>query len=63
MFYFKPSPNCIVDQLSVLSVAIEVERLVNVGKVLEAGVHRHHLPAQVSHSYGVHSILWDKADW
>ena len=24
MFYFKPSPNCIVDQLSVLPVAIEV---------------------------------------
>ena len=24
MFYFKPSPNCIVDQLSVLPVTVEV---------------------------------------
>ena len=35
-------------------VAIEVKRLVDVGKVLEAGVHRHHLPAQVGHGHGVH---------
>ena len=54
MFYFKLSPNCIVDQLNVPPVAIEVERLVNVGEVLEAGVHCDHLPAHVSHGHGVH---------
>ena len=53
-------PNCIVDQQNILPVAIELDWLVDVGKVLEAGVHRHHLPAQVIHSHREHADVGSK---
>ena len=53
-------PNCIVDQQNILPVAIEADWLVDVGKVLEAGVHCRHLPAQVSHSHREHANVGSK---
>ena len=52
--------DCIIDQHNVLPVAVEADWLVNVGEVLDTGVHRHHLPAHASHRHREHADVGTK---
>ena len=48
-------PNSVVDEFHIFLVAIEVYWLVNVGEVLDTGVHRHHLSAKGGRGHGEHA--------
>ena len=47
-------PDSVVHELDVVRVGVEVQRLGDEGEVVEAGVHRHHAPAQRRHRHREH---------